>query len=151
MCCWPECDGESVDETVPLCLRHHMKAWRTFEKMAMWPLEQLRREFAGIEERAATAPRPNRNTVSSVYFIRLGSRVKIGFSTNVRSRLADLPHEQVLGVIPGTFADENRLHKQFAHLRTTGEWFRAEPELLEFIAKNAKPYVPPTRGSAPPA
>jgi hypothetical protein len=30
--------------------------------------------------------------------------------------------------------DERGYHATFAHLRVTGEWFRAEPDLLAFIA-----------------
>jgi hypothetical protein len=36
-------------------------------------------------------------------------------------------------VIDGTPADERRWHARFAHLRVTGEWFRADPELLVAI------------------
>jgi hypothetical protein len=39
---------------------------------------------------------------------------------------------------PGTADDERKLHRQFAHLRVQHEWFRAEPELLNFIAENLK-------------
>lgn len=143
MCCWPECDQPSVDESVPLCQRHHLTAWRTFEKMALWPLEELRRDY--LDRRTSHRPgptRPNRETVGLVYFIRLGSRVKIGFTSNIRARLADLPHDEVLGVAVGGFADEKRCHDAFAHLRTAGEWFRAEPDLLAFIADVTEPYDP---------
>jgi hypothetical protein len=69
---------------------------------------------------------------SWVYMIRLGDRVKIGFTTNLRQRMYDLPHEEILAVVPGTVVDERRCHAAFAHLRVAGEWFRAEPELLTF-------------------
>lgn len=39
---------------------------------------------------------------------------------------------------PGTADDEKKLHRQFAHLRVQHEWFRAEPELLDFIEENLK-------------
>jgi hypothetical protein len=144
VCCWPECDEPSVDESVPLCQLHHLAAWRTFEKMALWPLQEVRR---AILDRPPSAPRPapdrpNRETVGLVYFLRLGNRVKIGFTRNIGSRLAVLPHDEVLGVAVGGFADEKRCHDAFAHLRTTGEWFKAEPDLLAFIADVTEPYDP---------
>lgn len=37
---------------------------------------------------------------------------------------------------------EQRLHERFAHLRQQGEWFKAEPELLEYIKENAKDVNP---------
>ena len=40
----------------------------------------------------------------------------------------------VLAQIPGSRWSEFELHQRFAHLRTIGEWFRPEPELLDFIA-----------------
>jgi hypothetical protein len=80
---------------------------------------------------------PRRGTPRStghVYFIQLGNRIKIGHSIDVRRRLTEVPHEQVLATVPGSPRDEARCHAAFKHLRTSGEWFRAEPDLLEFIA-----------------
>jgi hypothetical protein len=37
---------------------------------------------------------------------------------------------------------EQSLHKRFAHLRQQGEWFRAEPELLQYIKENAQDIHP---------
>lgn len=69
-----------------------------------------------------------------VYFVRLGNRVKIGFTTNLAARMAAIPHEEILGVMPGSLRDEKRCHAAFAHLRTTGEWFEDAPDLRAFIA-----------------
>lgn len=69
-----------------------------------------------------------------VYFLRFHERVKIGFTTDIRGRFKAIPHDEVLGWVPGTRLDERRCHEAFAHLRETGEWFRAEPDLLGFIA-----------------
>lgn len=60
--------------------------------------------------------------------------MKIGFTTNMVNRMKAVPHEAILGTVPGTMVDERGYHAQFAHLRVTGEWFRAEPDLLAFIA-----------------
>lgn len=77
---------------------------------------------------------------SCVYFAQADDRVKIGWSKHVASRLAQLQTGsptplKLLGAIPGARAAERRLHEQFAHLRLTGEWFRAAPELLDHIAQ----------------
>lgn len=68
-----------------------------------------------------------------MYFIRFRDRIKIGHSIDVRDRLRAIPVDQVLAVMPGTRLDERRCHAAFADLRVQGEWFRAEPRLLEFI------------------
>ena len=74
-----------------------------------------------------------------VYFARSGDAIKIGTSTNVRKRIkalatgTPLPPELV-AVMAGGAWREKELHRRFAHLRVTGEWFRAGVELMEFIA-----------------
>lgn len=68
-----------------------------------------------------------------VYYIRIGNRVKIGTSTNLRQRLADLNPEEVMALERGGRTVEMRRHRQFASLRTHGEWFRLEGELAQFI------------------
>lgn len=75
---------------------------------------------------------------SSVYFAEAGDRVKIGWSKRVSARLAELQTGsavpiRLIGAIPGGRALERRLHEEFAHLRLSGEWFSATPELLAHI------------------
>lgn len=64
----------------------------------------------------------------SVYFIRAGSVVKIGYSADPHKRLADLQtanHRKLtlVATIPGEREDESRLHGRFAAYRIAGEWF----------------------------
>lgn len=68
-----------------------------------------------------------------VYYIRLEGRIKIGTSGNIKRRFQDLPWDTVELLEIGDEAEENLRHTQFAHLRIQGEWFKADPELLEFI------------------
>lgn len=130
VCCWPECQAEVGPMSIPLCIRHHMKAWRVFEDATMWPFIEAWKEN---HRRDDVARKEVRDAKGVVYFMRFGDRVKIGFTTNLKQRMVDLPNDEVLGTVPGTFADEKRCHTAFAHLRVNGEWFRAEPDLLEFI------------------
>lgn len=76
---------------------------------------------------------------SSVYFADAGGQIKIGWSRKVGARLAQLQTGsavpiKLLATTPGGLALERRLHKQFHHLRLSGEWFLAAPELLNHIA-----------------
>lgn len=72
-----------------------------------------------------------------VYFIRNGDRVKIGWTTNMKARVASLslPSDSVLLTIPGGPREELILHQRFARDRIgRSEWFTASPEIEEYIA-----------------
>lgn len=75
---------------------------------------------------------------SSVYFADAGGQIKIGWSKKVSQRLAQLQTGsaspiKLLGTMPGGLAVERRVHAKFAHLRLSGEWFTAAPELLAYV------------------
>jgi len=79
---------------------------------------------------------------SVVYYMRVGNRVKIGYSTNLEGRIAAVMPEEVLAVEPGGRMLEEVRHRQFADLHVTREWFRHESPLTEHIEKlQAKPCV----------
>jgi len=72
-----------------------------------------------------------------VYFIRNGSRVKIGWTTNLRGRLSSLalPATAVAATTPGGPDEERGIHRKFARARVgRTEWFEASPEIEAFIA-----------------
>ncbi len=73
-----------------------------------------------------------------VYFVKRNDFIKIGSSISPEGRIKGLqtgfPEPlEVLAVVPDTVIGEMEAHRKFAHLRTTGEWFRSAPDLLEFI------------------
>ncbi|WP_396921658.1 hypothetical protein [Mycolicibacterium sp.] len=68
-----------------------------------------------------------------VYYLKFGDRVKIGTSTNLRKRLLDIPHDEVLAVEPGGSAMERCRHLQFANSRVNGEWFSSTDDLMQHI------------------
>lgn len=72
---------------------------------------------------------------SVVYYMRIGNRCKIGFSTNISTRLEAINPEELLATEPGGQAQETARHVQFRKLRTHGEWFRYEDPLVEHVAK----------------
>lgn len=75
-----------------------------------------------------------------IYFVRAGADgpIKIGYTrTSLNARLAFLQvgNAETLTVIQRALCGpgfERVLHERFAHLRIRGEWFRPEPELLEY-------------------
>lgn len=63
--------------------------------------------------------------------------VKIGRSYNIKERLMQFQRDRggevtLLAMISGGDA-ELGLHRRFAHLKIDGEWYKPEPEMLEFI------------------
>lgn len=79
----------------------------------------------------------------SVYFIRRADGVgpvKIGCSSVPEMRLECFQNWSpeplcVLAYVPGSFLDEQRLHRQFASVRLHSEWFEPVPELLSLVAR----------------
>jgi len=66
--------------------------------------------------------------------------VKIGFSTNLASRMATLQTAAgaqlvLLAAAAGTREDEKALHKRFAEHRASGEWFRYHREIERWVAE----------------
>lgn len=85
-----------------------------------------------------------------IYFLQQGKSgpIKIGWSTNIRTRIASLQtatHERLhlLLVLDGQAKDERRLHAWFAHERLGGEWFSPDGELASFIAAKLAPAPSP--------
>lgn len=86
-----------------------------------------------------TAPPPL--APSWVYFVQAGEGgpIKIGFSSDVGSRIAALQSGhgeplRLLAMVPGSRPEEKALHGRFAPARVRGEWFRPTAELLDHIA-----------------
>lgn len=79
----------------------------------------------------------------SVYFAqrRKGGLIKIGWSRSVSARMRVLK-AKLLGSIKGERSAEKATHKEFAHLRVRGEWYRPSEELLEHIRTEAQEHVP---------
>lgn len=127
-CCWPGCSRDTHDEQVPICKEHLIVAWR----IANTTMENVLDSFRSMP-RPEPAPRIPVAKDGTVYFIRFGDRVKIGWTSNLTQRMADLPHDEILGTVPGSMKDEKRAHAAWKHLRITGEWFHASPELLDWI------------------
>lgn len=76
-----------------------------------------------------------------IYFVQSidGGPVKIGYSFDVESRIAQLEKHYgkslaILATMPGGRDEETTIHRRFAHLRCgRTEQFRPAPELMSFI------------------
>jgi Meiotically up-regulated gene 113 len=77
---------------------------------------------------------------SLVYFVqgKNTKNIKIGFSRDPTSRIATLQCGSSEELVPlkwirGGKPLEKELHEKFSHLRLHGEWFRSDPELIDYI------------------
>lgn len=70
---------------------------------------------------------------SVVYYIQFGDRIKIGTTTSLERRLAELPHDELLATESGGVQTERRRHEQFEAYRLLGEWFEMGEELVDHI------------------
>ncbi len=113
--------------------------WTMLQRWASaWTSEDAKALF----ERKRTEKKVQEKAGSNVYFIEaLGvGLVKIGVTIHrPESRMADLQigsgHRlKLIHHVPGwDYEEEMALHRQFKHLLERGEWYRLEPELLDYI------------------
>ena len=89
-----------------------------------------------------------KNFCQSVYFFKNedADLIKIGESTNHVRRIGQWSQITksalvLLGVMDGDHNTESAIHKRFAHLRVTGEWFKEHESIRDSIAEFC--YMPP--------
>lgn len=68
-----------------------------------------------------------------VYYMRMDRLVKIGWTVNIKQRVAHVGPQGVMAVERGGKNTEERRHIEFAHLRSHLEWFWLRPALVDHI------------------
>ncbi|MEU0752016.1 GIY-YIG nuclease family protein [Streptomyces albogriseolus] len=142
------CNRESVmTRPVALCEVHRIE-------VALTVVPALLRDQLVAAQTTATTPAPRMDLIATaraakldalldgvhdsvVYFLANGGRVKIGYTTNLRSRLASLAlrSDAVLLVLHGGPELERALHARFSAYRNDStEWFELSPEIFKYIA-----------------
>lgn len=129
----PEEDVPSYEQT-----RREISA--AFQRMADSgerpdPAQWARME-AGLREGTARgkATQPRKPAEPTVYYFRVGNRIKIGYTQNLASRIRDLAPEEVLGWEPGDRSTETLRHTQFRAYRMAREWFEDCKAIRDHIA-----------------
>lgn len=112
------------DDLAVLMIRDPQKS------LAEWLVDQEAAE-------AAFQGQSNRNGV--VYFVRSGDAVKIGFTTDLESRVKAFrtasPEEfDVWMTIEGSARLERYFHRMFAGDRIRNEWFKVSSAILDYVA-----------------
>lgn len=83
---------------------------------------------------------PHRGKRGTIYFIRAGERVKIGFTQNMDRRLSQLqlffPERlEVVLTLPGSILMEHELHRRFAAHELEREWFAYAAPIAAFVGQ----------------
>lgn len=118
----------------------------TSARVKRGPLGELFEQFSKVDPRAPRTRRDMRDE-AAVYFLHCGDFIKIGYSSSPHMRLRQIQasdgtlHPEgmdpsgavLLKTAPGGYRHEQELHARFSSLRHTGEWFRADADLTDFI------------------
>lgn len=90
------------------------------------------KEDAERDERLAL-----RGAMGVVYYMRFGNRVKIGFTSDIRTRVLAVPNDEVLAAEPGSYETERERHQQFSGSKIAAfkEWFGLTPDLIAHISE----------------
>jgi len=134
LCVWDYCnDVPSEDLGAPLCMNHAKQLTVQVMLLTSKTVRPISKTRTSTEHAHTATPETRATKKGHVYFIRFGDRIKIGFTTSVTTRMKNVPHDEILALVPGTLSTERMYHKQFDAIRITGEWFDNDPRLTDFI------------------
>lgn len=131
------CTQEPIDGCpVHLCGKHLREAYTFAAEMVEDNWDGAVREYvAGLHDTFKPPKAVKQPLAGWVYFIQFGNRVKVGYTTRPVQRMKHLPHERVIGMVPGTREDEAGWHRLLSPHHIVGEWFDADPEVLAVIER----------------
>lgn len=134
-CCWPDCPKVRL-HVVPLCEAHLTIAREIWIDLNS-PDQTRFYKYSGTISEPETNPEPVKKKPEHgvVYYVRSGGYIKIGWTSTLAGRMKAYPPDSLLlATEPGTRADENRRHRQFAAHRTHGrEWYAMAADLMRHI------------------
>ncbi|MFC9768639.1 GIY-YIG nuclease family protein [Rhodococcus jostii] len=141
---------------VYMCQEHALLVWSIIDEQVresrLTP-EEIRARRKELSDERAVALRARRQVGTLepekssrkdvdgwVYYLRVGKHIKIGFASNLESRLRAYPPDtELLAVEKGTMKLETERHREFAAIRAHGrEWYWPKPWLMEHIGKVAE-------------
>lgn len=91
-----------------------------------------------------------------IYFIQCNDYVKVGYTSNLKSRMKDYVTEnpyptKLLHILNGGYDIERKIHKQLKKFKHRGEWFLYTAEVkdkIAFIIAENKSNVEPSKSKA---
>lgn len=134
------CDGPSApDVPFPICPHHALRLYKRMHQTIVEFGDEMHSRALSRAPEFDTKRRQQLKAQSVVYYVRIGDRVKIGFTTNIKQRLSGLriyDADHVLATEPGGRDLERRRHQEFADERVSPrhEDFNPSRKLLAHIA-----------------
>lgn len=141
-CAYEKCTDEAGYHGTPLCREHAAQVWKVFEDYE----PEYYRQIVRGEAKAIAAPVQRKRYLSNrpgtIYYLQVGDRVKIGFTTDLYRRMMQYPpNSTLLATHPGTPMVEKEMHQDFRrHLADGREWFHPNAELDAHIRKVQEKY-----------
>lgn len=102
-------------------------------------IDEIHRMEATLNQRATrVADRSRRERATepgTIYYLRVGDLIKIGFTADIDQRMKHYPpNTELLAQHPGTRQTERRMHHKFLHHRASGrEWFTPSDDITQHI------------------
>lgn len=128
-CLVPVCNADASELIdLPLCASHSISVYRQMCEIVKDRTVAKRRIPRPTQARPLAKSRPG-----TIYFMRFGELVKIGFTTNLTQRIGQLRPDEVLATMPGTMRDEEDLHARFGPWMQHREYFLPNPQLSALI------------------
>lgn len=146
LCTWRDCEQPHAPLVgIPLCLDHARKAADAYQRLMAHEEQQWRTE-AEAKINSGLRLAPGETVPGWVYYVEMDSTIKIGYTTNIDTRMrAYPPTAKLLAVEPGTRALERGRHSIFnAHLAHGREWFNDHPDIRTWIATVREVYGEPS-------
>lgn len=155
VCQLPLCDRPVIEyagQSLGVCYPHGADIAIYFDAHG----EDFKQQVARVErfETAARRDRLAERRAESrrlhpgwIYYVLIDGRIKIGYSVDVKRRLASYPFDSpLLAMHPGTKQLEAEMHKKFAGSRAAGrEWFLDTDELRTHINEVIAQFGEPDR------
>lgn len=142
-CQMPKCDRDVIrlaGDSLGICYQHAAAIEDYFNIIGEDFQNKLARvdrieRVAKEQEMEARAAESRRHHPGWIYYILVGDRIKIGYSTDPKRRFRSYPPDSLLlAMHPGTKQLESEMHAKFAGSRAAGrEWFLDTPELRDHI------------------
>lgn len=151
---WHPPERRNPDLEIPICYDHAALVWN---QLAGFHAE--RGEFAqaiatvneGIAERQSRTEEARKTahlanvTDGTIYFVRLGGLIKVGWTRRLRSRLKSYgASAELLLTYPASRDDETNLHRQLRPALAKGrEWYEDGPIIGHFLTEALEKHGPP--------
>lgn len=144
-CFFSDCTDRAAYADMPICREHAAQAWKLFDakepddykRIVRGEAKEVAAAQRATEARSAEAKRLAKLRAGMIYYIRIGDRIKIGYTRDMYRRMGQYPpNTELLAMHPGTPLLEQQMHQQFGKYLADGrEWFHPNPELDAHIAK----------------